>query len=417
MAVPSLRQQPAGDDASPHLAFVELQASAYAPDDWLSAAYDLTPRLERVSARSALLDLGICDEREAWEAAQTLLGQIAGLSLGGCIGVGPSCAVAQLAVLATLTGPAPLPLITIAPAAAPTFLRMLPVTLLPKLHPKGLVCVEQVQRLQEYGLRTLGHLARLGERALVRQFGALGRFLAAVAAGRDARPLCPTPQPATLQFRLRLPTTAAPESVLLALASLAERTSRHLARRAAHAGLVRLILTWERGRVSSGQTRLRIATNEARILAQQVQRLGSLLLAEGPAGQRTQRSEDQREDQREDQSEALAQVLLEVGEIGPIVPAQTTLWRTEAQKQAALAQATELLAGRYGRPQIFRPVCVAEAAIFRWDRYRLQPLAPDAVPAAASAGMPVQRPVQRHSRGTPPDTPLAEATAPWDRVP
>ncbi|MGH2484498.1 MAG: hypothetical protein ACRDHE_00665, partial [Ktedonobacterales bacterium] len=180
---------------------------------WLSACYALTPRVERVSATAALLDLGRCTPAEALAAVRGLLERLRAHGRHAVAGIGPSMTIAQLALfgspfqsgrgttMALRSLPAPSPVrkgagglgsacspspraekglggevILIATAEAPAFLRGVPVNALAALHGHERVTLEVVERLQRYGLRTLGHLARLGEPALRRQFGKAGAF-------------------------------------------------------------------------------------------------------------------------------------------------------------------------------------------------------------------------------------------------
>ncbi|HEV2405470.1 MAG TPA: hypothetical protein VGR88_08465, partial [Ktedonobacterales bacterium] len=65
---------------------------------WLSACYALTPRVERVSADAALLDLGSCTPEEALAAVGGLLDTLHAHGRRAVAGIGPSMTVAQLAV-------------------------------------------------------------------------------------------------------------------------------------------------------------------------------------------------------------------------------------------------------------------------------------------------------------------------------
>ena len=328
MSIPAASATPT---PTPHVAYVELRGwapEAGEDDDetWLTACYRITPRLERVSATRALLDLGNCTDGETETVAALLLQRLTALGDGQSrvrIGIGTNALCAQLALIVprgSVAGNAqvttqcrepagePTPkglrpqsppvragtgeageieepaIRVLAAEAAPEVVRALPVRWLPALHPASTVTLEAVARLEGYGLRKMGQVARLGEAALRRQFGdRLGATLAAVAAGHDPRPLVPTPQPATLRCRLAFTAAAhgaSPERVLAALVPAAERIARRLVAEGRQTARLRLVLTWQEGGVSAGQVRLRTPTADPRQLAQRLSDLcGTLLLA------------------------------------------------------------------------------------------------------------------------------------------
>ena len=392
-------------------------------DSWLAACYRLTPRLERLDATHALLDLGACTLAEARAAVEGLLCHLDTLHAPGApralsspatrIGLGPSPLLAQLALLAaTMQGAAPADRIAaIAADAAPAVLRTLPVRLLPRLHPRGTIATETVERLERYGLRTLGQIARLGEPALRRQFGdQLGAMLSALATGQEIRPLVPTPQPRTCRFRLPFAPAAAPERALAALPALARWIAQHLAAEQLQAGALRLLLVWESGAARSAQTRPRAPIYEAAPLARRLQQL-TLTLAQAEGAP----SEDDADDvaaarwaTSPDEPPRIARIVVELAELHPRTETQGAFWETPARKHAALGELADTLARRYPRAPLLRAVCVRPHAIFCAERYELRPLGDadmgyaDRVAAAPSA------PGVR--RGEP-------AADPWDGVP
>ena len=72
---------------------------------WMAACYRLTTRVERVSARAALLDLGVCTDSEALAVMRGLLRRLAVMGLLARAGVGPSSALAHLAALTARPAP------------------------------------------------------------------------------------------------------------------------------------------------------------------------------------------------------------------------------------------------------------------------------------------------------------------------
>lgn len=391
-------------------------------NSWLAACYRLTPCLERLDATHALLDLGACTLAEARAAVEGLLCHLDTLHAPGApralsspatrIGLGPTPLLAQLALLAAITqGAASVDrIVAITPDTAPALLRTLPVRLLPRLHPRGTIATETVERLERYGLRTLGQIARLGEPALRRQFGDhLGAILSALAAGQEIRPLVPTPQPRTCRFRLPFAPAASPERALAALPALARWIAQHLAADRLQAGALRLLLVWESGVARSAQTRPRAPIYEADPLARRLQQL-TLTLAQ---------AEDTPSAVDMDMAVArcaappgepprIARIVVELAELRPRIETQGAFWETPARKHAALGELAGTLARRYPRAPLLRAVCVRPHAIFRAERYELRPLGDadmgyaDRVAAAPSA------PSVR--RGEP-------AADPWDGVP
>ena len=72
---------------------------------WMAACYRLSTRVEWVSARAALLDLGVCTGSEALAVMRSLLRRLAVMGLRGRAGVGPSSALAHLAALTARPAP------------------------------------------------------------------------------------------------------------------------------------------------------------------------------------------------------------------------------------------------------------------------------------------------------------------------
>lgn len=351
-----------------HLAYVELILPSRAEaremgapdlecpgnDDWLLACMRVTERVERCPPHGALLDLGICTSDEACTALAALMARLAAAGLPARMGVAPGLALAQLA---RLRAPARTPLAFVTPADAPAFLGRVPVGILPRLHPSGAVTAEIVERLRRYGLRTLGHVARVGEPALRRQFGAAGAVLAALAAGRDLRPLLPTPPPERLRFRLRFPDTpATPERALLALPGFVAPVAAHLRLADRRVRELRLTVRWETGACERVRYTLRDHTGDARLLTDAVRRMLLTLLRRAGTGSCGRLLDDLR---------------LTLLDLGPAIPEQRSFWRTDIQRATALASAADTLAHRYGHPILLQPRCVAPAAVLAEDRHRL----------------------------------------------
>jgi DNA polymerase IV len=346
----------------PYLACVSLAPPLRPDAPWLDACYRLTPRVERVSIRCALLDLGSCSHEEARHAVRTLLSWLTEMDLAARAGIGPSLTLAQLAQLAALRATVAQPLVLITPEVAPAFLRSVPVATLAALHPRTAAMPTVVERLRRYGLYTLGHVARLGEPALRRHFGAaVGTFLAAVARGRDPYPLRPAPPARTLRFHLPFMPAADPSRVLAALPNFAARISAHLSAHDLQTGALSLRLRWEGGAVGNATNSLSRPLHAAVALTQHLQRLSQPLLQPSSA------------------AHTVAALDLTLARLTPAYPEQAPLWqlRPRARRLAAVAELADTLARRHGRPLLLRPQLATRDAIFPEDRYHLLPLIPD----------------------------------------
>jgi hypothetical protein len=343
-------------------------------DDWLAACARVSAAVERTSAYSALLDLGVCTPAEARGVMRALLHRLIALGLTARAGIGPSLALAQLAAL---RASAREPAVLLTPISAPAFLRTVPVGLLVHLHPRGIVTPETVERLQRYGLHTLGHVARMDDATLRRHFGAVGTVLAAVAHGRDVHSLHPTALPAQVHFRLRLACPISPEHALLLLARLVTHATAHLHARGQQTRELGLCVRWEAGGVSIARRTLRAYTNDPARLAQEARSLLSTLLGDARSDPNcgTCDAHDAHSSHGTHGTHGdLAALRLTLGDFAPLLPAQATFWRTRAQRIAAARTAAETLARRHGRPLLLSSRLAVPDAIFAHERYCLVPL-------------------------------------------
>jgi DNA polymerase IV len=207
---------PTGEE--PRIALLALPESA--PDDetgWLAACYQLTSRVARLSPTSAALDLGSCTAHEALAVTQRLADRLRWNDVFVRIGIGPTLPVAQLALL---TRPTAQRITLVSSSTLPAFLKPLPIAALCALYLPLPITAETALRLRRAGIRTLGHLARLEELTLRRQFGAVGTILAALARGDAPTPFRSTPQEPTLRFRTRFSTALGVEQTLHRLPGL-----------------------------------------------------------------------------------------------------------------------------------------------------------------------------------------------------
>jgi hypothetical protein len=143
-------------DIWPHVAFLCLSRAMSGDADWLMYCYQLTSRVERLSATAVALDVGISTDGEAQRALCGLMRRLDTLGIATRVGIGPTTMLAQLVLLAT---PQRQRLVSVSPTEASALVRRLPVTMLGHLLPCGTITPDVVARLQCYGLYTLGHIA------------------------------------------------------------------------------------------------------------------------------------------------------------------------------------------------------------------------------------------------------------------
>jgi hypothetical protein len=350
------------------LAALELVPEAAAIPSCAEAALRIATRLavraQRVSPTHLLLDLGGGNAVEASALGVAALARLAALGTSARIGIAPTMTLAHLALMAC---PPEQQLCFVLPEEAPTLLAALPVARLEGLGALGGgITAEQIARLERYGLRTLGHLARLGEATLCRQFGRVtGAWLAAVAQGRDLATLQPTPLPERVALRLRLAEPLAAEHVRASLPSLAERAAAALAARQRAVGSVALAVEAESGAVASAQRMLPQPLAQARPLTDLLETLLDALLGEPPALE----------------GASITRLTLTLERLTPVSPDQTVLWpgegaarRRARQARAAARQVAERLQRRHGRALLLQALPHAPDAIFREERYHAQPL-------------------------------------------
>ena len=275
-----------GDDADgPYCAFLRFFPKFDFDEEYIvRLCLKSSERVEWLGLGAVLLDLGTCGVGEA----RTLLGSLR-LRLGEDgiatrAGIGPTGILAQLVHLQTITHPtfgrpeSSAPLVTAREKLS--FVRRVPVKVIPRLYPGGTVSPDLMMRLDQYGLRTFGHIARLGESTLRRQFGmAAGTFLAAIAIGDDPRPFSPASLPPRQGLRLRFATPASPERLQRALPYLGHSASNLLRKRGLQARRLRIRIRWTEGDTRQMMRALRQPIADTYLLAQELCRMTLLLLA------------------------------------------------------------------------------------------------------------------------------------------
>lgn len=415
-------------DAWPHIVFLRVPTATRASEpqhtaarasvcaDWLTCCYRLTPRVQRLSATDALLDLGTCSGAEAVRVVERLLRRLAGMRLSAQadiqadiqIGIAPTAALAQMLVL---LAPAHQRITVVTLQDAPALLRRIPVTLLSRLLPGNTISPEMTARLQRYGLPTLGHVATLTEHTLIQQFGSAGSALAALALGRDPLPFTPTPLPSRLHFRMRFPSATVPaEQVLAALPAWAQHIARSLRDAALSVRELRLVVGWDHGATVAARTVLRRHTHDPALLHNALRGLFVSLFQ--PQQQRPEMpaSDADFDELSPGISRPLANtVRLTLLDLAPLRPEQGTFWHVRAKQQAALGPVTEALARRHGRALVLCARRVDTDAIFPEERYRLQSI--ECVPTERAVAT-------RHTLHSSPSAPLSASVSPgWDEVP
>lgn len=359
----------------PFRAFVQVLAGGDAGGpstgeeaEWFAACRQLCARVERTGVDGVILDLGLCTVSEAEAAVRDLLARLSALRWQARAGIGPSSCVAQLACREAR---AQRPLVLISPAQSQAFVRRVPVRALVGLHPRGLISPEIVERLERYGLRTLGHLARIGELALRRQFSAAGSILAALAQGQDALPFNPTPASSVLRFRARFASPVGPDAVLALLPHLAERIAGQLRQQGRTARSLRLEAHWEDGRVERRRLTLRQYADRSALLDQELRRLLMPLFAPGRAPGCDELPGNAHADTKDRSEDRIEELRVTLGDFAPLAPAQATFWRTRQQQMASIADVAQTVAHRHGHALLLRPQVVSPDAVFTEDRYSL----------------------------------------------
>lgn len=373
---------------SRHLAWVRCLPHPKHPGDaqwpvWLTACYQLTPYLQRFGANSALLDLGPCTDAEAVAVVQALITRQAHQQITLRAAIAPSSILAQLALLRLLhkhispQAPAYEPLTVLTSEQTADLLRHIPIAALAHLQFADPTIVtssaltQTVSRLEDYGVRTLAHLARLArlnDDFLRRQFGTcIALLLAAVARCEDPLPLQPTPAPHRLHFRLRPTTPVAADCLLAGLAPFTLEVASALARRGLQAHTVELRLRWETGDREQVVRTVAQPVIGGRALAETVRLMLITIFQDAIRLQTLGGIED---------------FHLILSHLVPCYPARHAFWPQRARRLAATQELADLLARRHGKPLLFRSTLTAPDAIFDRDRSRLTPLTADVAAVA-----------------------------------
>jgi hypothetical protein len=322
-------------------------------------------RVEWLGPDAAFLDLGTCGADEAQALLGVLLLRLREDGIAVRAGIGPTGVLAQLAHLLIPTHPtfgrleSRVPLVTTREKLS--FTRHMSVKVIPQLYPGSIIGPDLMTRLDQYGLRTLGQIARLGESTLRRQFGmAAGAFLAAIAIGDDPRPFSPTSLPPRQGLRLRFATPASPERLQRALPHLGHSASDLLRKRGLQARRLRIRIQWAEGDIRQIGQALRRPIADAYSLAQELHRMTLLLLLNHPTHQIPEGSEI-----------AELQLFLE-DEVTARFP-QRSLWPSPPAQSVAERNSRERklasLLTMSGIPLFFRPRLSHPDAVFPEERY------------------------------------------------
>ncbi len=350
----------------------EASAAALTRERLLSLCRVTSERVESVQmgrAWGALLDLGRCSADEAREVCVDLAARLKRAGFEARIGVGPTLTLARLAALICAPSAAPETVSLVSPAARATFLQALPVDLLARLEP-AVITPEVVTRLRQYGLRTLGQVARLGERdpqLVRRQFGRAGTALAVLACGDDPRALHVTSAPERIAVRRRFSPAATADQVFAAASALAGRLAQRLDARSKQGRSLQAHIVWDSGAEVQMIRRLARPFHQPSELAQAAHALlaAHLTPAAGSA------------------SHALVTSLtLTLGDLSirlsarpvallPLTPISAERSVTRERIERLTLEVAEPLARRYGSPALYRLDACQPDAILPEDRLRL----------------------------------------------
>jgi hypothetical protein len=329
---------------------------------WLAACYQLTARVAHLTPTSAALDLGPCTEHEALDVAQRLADRLRWNDVSVRIGIGPTLPVAQLALL---TCPVSQRIRLVSSSALPAFLKPLPIAALCALNLPLPITEETVLRLRRAGIRTLGHLARLDELALRRQFGAVGALLAALAHGDAPVAFHSTPPQPSLRFRTRFSTALTVEQTLHRLPGLASEIAARLQALNQSMGALTLTVWWVSGGIERIEHTFPDPIQEASALSQQLTSLLVSLARPSTTRLAAQCSDIERLDVR-------------VTSLASLRLRQRTLWSTpshlHSERRRQIAAVADQLAQRYRRPALLTLRPTHKVATFSEDRHALTPL-------------------------------------------
>jgi hypothetical protein len=308
--------------------------------------------------------------------------------------IAPSGILAQFALLRLLHTPASsqAPLTIPTPEQAADLLRSLPIAALTRLQfpdPTTITTrtlAQAVSRLEDYGVRSLQHLARLDNAYLRRQFGArVGPLLAAIARGEDLLRFQPTSAPLRLRFRLRLTSPVTPDRLLRGLAPFACEVASKFARRGLHGHTLELRLRWESGSPGNSARDAERITTIIRTLPQPLS--GGRTLPETLERMLAPHLQAHARAHAHHAHEAIEGLHLTISHLTPRYPAHHAFWPQRARRLAATQELADLLARRHGKPLLFQSLLTAPDAIFDQDRSHLAPLNADVADVADVADM------------------------------
>jgi hypothetical protein len=293
------------------------------------------------------------------------------------VAVAPSGVLAQLALL---HAPAQEPLTLLSSGGTTDLLRQSPTATLTRLQfaDQALIpsqaLAQAARKLEGYGAQSLAHLARLDESALRRQFGRrLGAVLATVARGVDPLPFQPTPAPLQLHVRLRMATPLSSDDLLAGLAALALEIASALARRGLQAQRLELRLRWETGAEEHITHTVPQPIAGGRVIEATVRRMLMPVLQGA-----TRRAPPR----------LIEGLRLGASHLTPRYPAQDSFWPQRARRLSAVYAVADLLAERYGKPQLLQSRFTTPDAIFEQERFRLAPLQADVADATSTNDTP-----------------------------
>lgn len=319
----------------PHLIVVPPHRHLYARASRLVMARlrQITSLVEQLSIDEAFLDVSDLQtpgRQIAVELQNTIVQE---LRLPCSLGVATNKLVAKIATEVGKAraegGKPPNAIIVVPPEEEAAFLAPLPVGMLWGVGPKT------AERLGEFGVSTIGDLARMDRQILEREFGKWGHYLAERAQGIDDRSVVTSHQAKTLSHEVTFPQDVSDGNALQdALRRLSAQVVKRLKAKGMQASTVKIKVRWPDFTTLTRQTTLTTPTDEQDVVFEVANRLFHNLWKPGNPVR-----------------------LLGVG-VGGLTsgPRQLGLWDPEMKRNQRLQHALAELQARYGLAIIHRGV-------------------------------------------------------------
>lgn len=236
--------------------------------------WDETPFMQQVSIDEAFLDITPTAHRPEHPVcvAQRIKRRVGELGITCSIGLGTCKSVAKVASNADK----PDGLTIVYPGRETAYLAPLPLSAM-----SGIGEVAQ-QRLQSFGLHTLGEVARADESMLAQVFGKNARMMRERCLGSERSPVRPDDSVKSVSAELSFDTSLSTRSgIERAIATMAAKVCRRLRKKELKAGTITLKLRYEDLKIRTAQMRLPAPTDDEFLVADRLCRLIGELWTEG----------------------------------------------------------------------------------------------------------------------------------------